>query len=114
MGGGQGCAVTVVCHLNKSLSAEPLRRIGGSIGIPAAARSALLLARDPDDEDGDEGTSRVLAQVKTNYGMEAASLKFGIESIILPATETEPDVETARLVELGESDHRGESLLASR
>jgi hypothetical protein len=110
----QGCAATVVAHLNKSLSAEPLRRIGGSIGIPAAARSALLLARDPDDPDGDEGTSRVLAQVKTNYGLEAPSLRFGIEPILLPAEDGEPDVETARLVELGESEHRGEALLASR
>lgn len=110
----QGCAVTVVAHLNKSLSAEPLRRIGGSIGIPAAARSALLLARDPDDPDGEEGTSRVLAQVKTNYGLEAPSLRFDIEPIVLPATENEPDVETARLVERGESEHRGEALLASR
>jgi hypothetical protein len=110
----QGCSVTVVAHLNKSISAEPLRRIGGSIGIPAAARSALLLARDPDDPDGEEGTSRVLAQVKTNYGVEAPSLKFGIESIVLPATENEPNVETARLIELGESTHRGEALLATR
>jgi hypothetical protein len=110
----QGCAVTVVAHLNKSFSAEPLRRIGGSIGIPAAARSALLLARDPDDPDGDEGTSRVLAQVKTNYGLEAPSLLFGIEPILLPATTDDPDVETARLVELGESEHRGEALLVIR
>ena len=108
----QGCAVTPVAHLNKSLSAEPLRRIGGSIGLPAAARSALLLACDPDDPDG-EG-ARVLAQVKTNYGVEAPSLRFGIEPILLVAKNGEPEVETARLVELGESEHRGEALLASR
>jgi hypothetical protein len=110
----QRCAVNVIVHLNKSVSTEPLRRVGGSIGIPAAARSALLLARDPDDPDGEEGTTRVLAQVKTNYGVEAPSLRFGIESVLLPASDTSPDVETARLVELGECEHRGETLLASR
>jgi hypothetical protein len=110
----QGCATTVVAHLNKSLSSEPLRRIGGSIGLPAAARSALLLARDPDDPDGAEGTSRVLAQVKTNYGVVAPSLRFGIEPIYLPAKNGDPDVDTARLVEVGECEHGGEALLASR
>jgi hypothetical protein len=46
--------------------------------------------------------------------LNAPSLRFGIESIVLPATESEPDVETARLTELGESAHRGEALLATR
>ena len=46
-----GAAVVVVAHLNKGQSSDPLQRLGGSIGLPAAARSVLLLARDPDDPD---------------------------------------------------------------
>jgi hypothetical protein len=105
------CAVQAILHLNKGLSSDPLRRIGGSIGLPAAARSVLLLALDPDDDAGDEGTRRVLAHVKTNYARLAPSLSFDIEPILLPALNGNPEVETARLVELGESEHRAETLL---
>jgi hypothetical protein len=40
-----GAAVLVVAHLNKGQGTDPLHRLGGSIGIPAAARSVLLLGR---------------------------------------------------------------------
>jgi hypothetical protein len=95
----QRCAIVLVVHLNKALSAEPLRRIGGSVGIPAAARSVLLLARDPDDGD----TRRVLAHVKCNVGPPAPSLLYELEPVLLPATNGFPDVETVRLVEKGEA-----------
>jgi hypothetical protein len=36
------------------------------IGLAAAARSVLLLARDPDDPEGASGPMRVLAQAKSN------------------------------------------------
>jgi AAA domain len=82
----QRCAVVVIAHLNKALSVEPLRRIGGSVGIPAAARSVLLLARDPDDGDN----RRVLAHVKCNVGPPAASLLYELEPVVLPATNVPP------------------------
>src|SRR5262249_8837957 len=59
-------AVLLIAHLNKGRDADPLRRLGGSIGLAAAARSLLLLARDPDDPDGAIGPRRVLAQAKSN------------------------------------------------
>lgn len=40
-----GCAVIVVAHLNKASGTDALYRVGGSIGISGAARSALLFAR---------------------------------------------------------------------
>ncbi|CAN5794626.1 hypothetical protein BH24ACT25_BH24ACT25_04750 [soil metagenome] len=49
MAEAHGCAVLVVAHLNKDRQGHALYRTGGSVGIPAAVRSALLLARDPDD-----------------------------------------------------------------
>ena len=58
-------AIVLICHLNKGQGTDPLKRIGGSIGIAAAARSVLLLGRHPSDPEGDD---RVLAHVKSNMG----------------------------------------------
>lgn len=77
------CAVLVVAHLNKAKGADPQHRTGGSIAIPAAVRSALLLARDPEDPDGDRGAQRVLAHHKCNVGPQAESLTCTVESIVL-------------------------------
>ncbi len=46
-----GAAVLVVRHLNKATGGVALYRGGGSIGIIGAARSGLLVAADPDDEN---------------------------------------------------------------
>jgi hypothetical protein len=97
-------AVLVVAHLNKGQSSDPLQRLGGSIGIPAAARSVLLLGRDPDDRDGDR---RVLAQVKNNVGPPAPSLAFAIE----PVTIAVPAVKTAKITKVGTSTHTASDLL---
>lgn len=51
-----GCAVVALMHLNKDTSVDALLRIGGSVGFGALARSVLLLARDPDDEEGETGS----------------------------------------------------------
>jgi hypothetical protein len=102
------CSVVVVMHLNKMKGADPLHRVGGSIGIPGAVRSALLLARDPDDPDGERGNRRVLAHVKSNISTLAPSLSYEIEPVLLPGDDR---VATARLRELGESEHSGHDLL---
>ena len=66
------CAVVLVRHLNKRGGRHALYRGGGSIGIVAATRSALLVGRPPDDPD-----LRVLCHVKSNLGPLAPSLSFG-------------------------------------
>jgi hypothetical protein len=45
-----GVAVAVVRHLNKATGGNPLYRGGGSIGIVGAARSALLVAKHPEEQ----------------------------------------------------------------
>jgi hypothetical protein len=110
----QNCAVLALAHLNKSTSTDWLRRIGGSIGITGAARSVLLMARDPDDSEGEKGSRRVLAHVKSNMGPLAASLLCEIRPVLIPACGDEPEVETARVVELGPCDHDAERLLVGR
>ena len=64
-----GLAILVVRHLSKSGGANPLYRGGGSIALIAAARSGLLLARDPDDAD-----RLVLASTKGNLAPPQPSL----------------------------------------
>lgn len=101
LAGKQRCAVVVVVHLNKAPGNDPLRRTGGSVGIPAAVRSALLLARDPDDPDGESGSARVLAHWKCNVAPLAPSLSCQVEAID----------NAARLVIGGETHHSGRDLL---
>jgi AAA domain len=103
----QGVAVLLVAHLNKGQNADPLRRLGGSVGLAAAARSMLLLARDPDDPDGATGDMRVLAQAKSNLGLLEPSLSYRIK----PASLAN-DVTTAYLEAAGASRFSAAELLA--
>jgi hypothetical protein len=105
----QRIAIVVVAHLNKGQSSDPLQRLGGSIGLPAAARSVLLLGRDPDDPEGSRGSRRVLAHVKSNFGQLASSLALQI----IPAVAEDwlGAHPTAEIVEVGLSPYQGSDLL---
>ncbi|MBA2708912.1 MAG: AAA family ATPase [Gemmatimonadaceae bacterium] len=108
----QRIAIIVVAHLNKGQSSDPVQRLGGSIGLPAAARSVLLLGRDPDDPEGSRGARRVLAHVKSNFDRQASSRAFRI----IPAVAedwlgTHP---TAEIVEIGPSPYQGSDLLQNQ
>jgi hypothetical protein len=70
-----GAAVVVVRHLNKATGGNVLYRGGGSIGIVGAARSGLLVAKHPEDDE-----RRVLASFKSNLAAPAPSLVFGLRS----------------------------------
>jgi hypothetical protein len=70
-----GAAVVAVRHLNKASGGNALYRGGGSIGIVGAARSALLVAKDPQDD-----ARRVLAPQKSNLSQPAPSLAFSLEN----------------------------------
>ena len=98
LGERTGAAIVVVRHLNKSTSANPLYRGGGSIGIIGAARCGLLLAPDPDDPQ-----RRILAATKGNLGQPPPSLAFRLEPV--------PRLGVARVVWEGESPLTASSLL---
>jgi hypothetical protein len=94
-----GAAVLVVRHLNKAMGGNPLYRGGGSIGIIGAARSGLLVARDPDNPD-----RRVLASTKCNLAKLPASLSFDLSAA---------DNGGLRVGWIGESAHTAETLLTA-
>jgi AAA domain len=102
-----GCAIVAILHLNKAQGLAPLARLGGSVAFGNAARSVLLLDRDPDDPDG----RRVLAHIKCNVAPLAPSLLYEVTPIVLPAKGAAPMVETSRLELVGESEHDGQALL---
>ncbi len=90
-----GAAILGIGHLNKGRGGFALDRVGGSVGFTAAARSVLLLANDP---NGDEGSpDRVLAHVKSNMSEIAVSLRYRVEGFV-----TDGDLKTSRIVEVGE------------
>jgi len=66
-----GATVILVRHLNKATGGSAVYRGGGSIGIIGAARAALLVAKDPKDED-----RRIVASIKSNLGPPAPSMAY--------------------------------------
>jgi putative DNA primase/helicase len=110
------CAVVAVAHLNKSTGTNATYRVGGSIAFAAAARSVLLLARDPDSDE--RGPERILANVKNNLAPEAASLRCTIEAQLLDAVVEEghvrqPLATTSKIVVGEECGVSGSMLLAA-
>jgi archaellum biogenesis ATPase FlaH len=68
-----GVAVVVVRHFNKNVDTKALYRGGGSIGIIGAARSALAVAKHPNDDD-----ANVLVAQKGNLSRKADTLSYTI------------------------------------
>ena len=93
-------AVLVVRHLTKSANGAAILAGGGSIGMIGAARAAMLVAKDPEDE-----SRRVLAVVKSNLAAIPPSLSFRLE-------ETED--RRSRIAWCGESLHSADQLIAAQ
>ncbi len=89
-----GAAVLAVAHLNKAHGGDWVRRIGGSVGLGAAARNVLLAGDAPD------GAERVLVHAKSNTGELAKALRYRVEGIVVTAGELE--LPTCRAALLGE------------
>jgi hypothetical protein len=101
-------------HPNKQQGGDAIYRTGNSIAVPAASRSALLLARDPDDPEGEQGLRRVLAHFKCNLAPLAPSQLFEIETVELPALHGIPATSSARLRHLGDSAYTARELLTTK
>lgn len=99
-----GLAVLVIRHLNKANTGNALYRGGGSIGIAGAARSVLLVGKDPADDE-----RRVVASVKTNLSIRPPSLSFRMDSVYLESI----GADIPRVQWEGESSYDADDLLAS-
>jgi hypothetical protein len=66
-------AIVVIRHLNKQPGRNALYRGGGSIGIIGAARSAMMVVKDPEDP-----TQRLLAVTKSNLSKPARTVRFAL------------------------------------
>ncbi len=71
---GADCAVLLVRHLAKSAGERPIYRGLGSVDFAAAARSVLLVGKDPGSREG-----RVVTHVKSSLAREGDSLQFSID-----------------------------------
>jgi hypothetical protein len=101
-------AVLANMHLNKSAEAGALfLRVSSSVGFLNAARSAILVAEDPDDE-----TARVVAHGKHNLSEPGDSLRFRIEAAEVQRSDGQV-VKTSRIAWLGSSKHSTADLLRS-
>jgi hypothetical protein len=97
-----GVAVVAIRHLNKSVGTQAIYRGGGSIGIVGAARSALLVAKDPEDH-----TRKVMACIKINLASPPPSLAYRIDQVTLDGIG-----DVSKIVWEGESPHTADALLA--
>ncbi len=94
-----GCAVILVRHLTKATQGSAITAGGGSIGIIGAARTALLVAADPE-----QPRRGILAVVKCNLAARAPSLSFEIA----PTGE-----DSSRIEWRGECSHTADGLIAA-
>lgn len=98
--------VLAVAHLNKSNAGQLLSRISGSGAFGAAPRSVLAFARDPDDDDGEQGRRRVIVHAKSNHGQYAPTLAVHIDAVMVE----EVGATVSRLVIDGETSVGPEDL----
>ncbi len=73
----EAVAVLLARHWNKSGSANPKYRGGGSIAYTAAVRAGFCVAEEPGDTEG----HMVLAHVKHNLSARAPSLRYRGEAV---------------------------------
>lgn len=85
-------AIVYIMHLRKSQADRAIYRAGGSIAFIGAARSALLVGRDPDDG------RRGIAHIKSNLSPLAPTVGF--------------EIVDGRFVWVGESDLTADRMLA--
>lgn len=76
-------SVLLVAHWSKGSSTNALDRVNGSRAFTAAARSALALSRDPEDEN-----RLILSQFKSNLGQKATALSLEVVGATVEGIET--------------------------
>ena len=80
-------ALLAIAHLNKNAAQELMHRMGGSTGLQAAARAAMVVGKHPHDPD-----RRVLAQYKSNLIGRPRSLDYILDGGGLTWDANAPDI----------------------
>jgi hypothetical protein len=73
-------AIIAISHLNKTAGTEALMRVTGSLAFVAAARTAHLVAQDPEDK-----SRRLFLPIKNNLAEDTGGLAFRIVGVELPS-----------------------------
>jgi hypothetical protein len=102
-----GCMVVGLAHFNKSADMDPLNLVTGSRAFTAVVRAVLVIARDPDADDG----TCIVSQAKNNLGrLDLPNLSYIITSAIVDTAEG--DARTGKLQFTGESSKSVRDILA--
>jgi len=92
----------IIVHPNKAGANDPLMRTNGARAFSQAVRSIIVLGRDPNDP---ENTShRFPPHAKGSVGAKHETVEYRLEPTLIPAADGDPEVTTARLVEIGASN----------
>jgi AAA domain-containing protein len=106
-----GVAIVLVLHLNKSEAKSWAAKIAESHAFQAVARTVLVLAPDPDDEDGERGTEKIMAATKANVVGTTPALKLRVEPRTVIGDDGE-HVSTSVVVPYARSTIAADDLLA--
>lgn len=105
-----GVAILGIVHLTKDSERRAVARIQGSVGIVAAARVAVAVAKDPKSE-----TRRLLLPIKNNLAKPAPTLAFSMDAGGCLAWEDAPvRVDVEAIMSGSGSDACGENEEASK
>lgn len=103
-----GCAFVLVLHTNRAASTDSRQRAGQSLAWRQAARNGLLMGRHPEDE-----RQRVIVHDFCNVTEPSSSRQVEIRSVTISAQDGGPQIETAKIIDLGECDLTAQDLFAT-
>jgi hypothetical protein len=86
-----GTGVIAISHLNKTSGPDALMRVTGSLAFVAAARTAHLVAIDPEDKG-----RRLFLPIKNNLAADRGGLAFRIEGTMVSGSQG--PIETSRVM----------------
>ncbi len=98
-------AVIVIRHFTKGEGVKAVHKGGGSIGITGQARTAYLVAKDPEDEN-----LRIFACVKNNLAAKPPALSYRLREAVIDFEGR--DITTSRIEWAGTSTHTAEALIS--
>jgi hypothetical protein len=107
-----GITIVIILHLNKSETKDFAARIAESHGFQAMARSVMALGPDPEDEEGERGSKKIIAVTKANL-IKSGTFGLRCEMRSVTLSQFTPPIETSELALVGKCDITADDLLMS-